>query len=446
MLPLSLFPHQIDAVSYLKSTTSHALLWDEQRVGKTAPAIVASGEMGLARVLVVTPVAGVGVWRQQWKLWDRWGRKPAIVPWSRFSMSSYKGDDVGHYDLIVLDEAHYAKNTAAVRTRRIFGSIFGNRIDQSRAVVSRAPRVWCLTGTPAPHDVGDLFPVLRALFPGILAADAARGLPLVDTFEKFRARYCVISMSRIGKRWIEVVVRGQHLDELQRRLNGLFIRRRQSEVGIQPAFWETMPIEISPLERVRLFSDIDLDAVMRAARSNQLSDPSLAAIRRVTGTRKAHAVVAMAKSYFDAYENEKLVLAYWHRDVGDVLEAELARFCPVRVDGSVTGDERTARVARFQRQPNARVFLAQIAACGEAIDLSAASEMWFVESTFTPAQMAQMGARITNLHQPRQCLVRVVALEDSIDELIQDRLVDLSRSIAHTLGEAYNENFRAYRS
>lgn len=78
--------------------------------------------------------------------------------------------------------------------------------------------------------------------------------------------------------------------------------------------------------------------------------------------------------------------------------------------------------------------------------MSAASEMWFAESVFTPSQMAQMGARITNLTQPKQCLVKVAALEGSVDELIQDRLVDLSRSIAHTLGEQYHENFRAVRS
>jgi hypothetical protein len=443
LFPLSLFPHQIDAISYLKSTTAHALLWDEQRVGKTAPAIVASGEMGLARVLIVTPVAGVGVWRHQWKLWDRWGRKPTIIPWSRFSMSSYKGDGIGHYDLVILDEAHYAKNAASMRTKRVLGTLYGNRIDTTRALVSRAPRIWCLTGTPAPHDVGDLFPVLRTLFPGILSTP---GFPLVDTFERFRARYCIMQLRKIGKRWIKVVVGGQNLDELNRRLNGLFLRRRQSDVGIRPAHWDTMPIEISPYERARMFADIDLDALMRAAHSNALSDPSLAVIRRITGTHKARATIDLARSYFDAYEGEKLVLAYWHKDVGDVLEEGLEKFRPVRVDGSTTGVERTARVARFQVHPEARVFLAQIVAAGEAIDLSASSEMWFVESTFTPAQMAQMGSRITNLNQPKQCLVRVAALEDSVDELIQDRLVDLSRSIAHTLGETYHENFRSYRS
>jgi hypothetical protein len=117
----------------------------------------------------------------------------------------------------------------------------------------------------------------------------------------------------------------------------------------------------------------------------------------------------------------------------------------VRVDGSITGDNRTHAVTIFHADASCRVFLAQIAAAGEAIDLSAASEMWFAESTFTPSQMAQMGARITNLRQRKQCLVRVAALADSIDTLIQDRLIDLSRSIAHALGENYNENFARHR-
>jgi SWI/SNF-related matrix-associated actin-dependent regulator of chromatin subfamily A-like protein 1 len=245
---------------------------------------------------------------------------------------------------------------------------------------------------------------------------------------------------------IRVVLRGQNLDELNRRLKGVFLRRRQSDVGIKPAFWDTLPIEISAGDRARMEAAIDGDAILRAMRNRQpLVDlePMLAPIRRITGVYKARGIITDAKDWLE--NGEKLVVAYWHKDTGDALEQGLAKFRPVRVDGSITGDHRTTKVAQFHALDACRVFLAQIAACGEAIDLSAASEMWFAESVFTPAMMAQMGARITNLKQRRQCLVRVAALEDSIDELIQGRLIDLSRSIAHTLGETYNENFAARR-
>jgi SWI/SNF-related matrix-associated actin-dependent regulator 1 of chromatin subfamily A len=441
---LTLFPHQRIGVEYLKSTASHALLFDEQRVGKTPQMIVASGELGLDEVLVITTVAGVGVWQHMWKQWDQWGRTPVIVPWSQIATGNrYAKVLAGHYKLLILDESHYAKNPGAARTQRAFGVSYGDKLMQARALAAKADRVWCATGTPMSHDPSDLFMTLKALFPQILEQNGH--FPDVTSYGKFRQRYCVLAQRKVGRRFITVVVRGQNLDELQKRIKGRFIRRRQVDVGIRPAFWDTMPFVMSGMEAEELESLIDRDAMTRAMQKGDwaAAERHLAAIRRVTGAFKAHAVVRAAKEFFETYEGEKLVIAYWHQAVGTLLEEGLAKFNPVRVDGSVTGEQRTIQVKKFTQNPTSRVFLAQIAACGEAIDLSASAEMWFAESVFTPAQMAQMGARITNLNQPKQCLVRVVALADSIDELIQDRLVDLSRSIAHTLGEKYAENFRS---
>jgi hypothetical protein len=403
--------------------------------------IVASGELGLDKVAIVTPVVGVGVWKHQWKQWDRWGRTPTIIPWSMITRQAVPG----RFDVLMLDEGHYAKNPAAQRSQRAFGRLMGNQLLQTGALAAQADRVWVATGTPMTHDPSDLFLTLKALFPQVLEAHGR--FPEVNTYTKWRNRYCVLVNKMMGRRMIQVVVRGQNLDELKARLKGLFIRRRQSEVGIRPAFWDTMPFPLSPGEAEELEAAIDRDATLKAMQRGDwaTAERSLAAIRKVTGAFKTHNVIRAAKDYFETYEGEKLVIAYWHKAVGTLLQEGLARYMPMLVDGSVEGADRNNRVMMFTRNPGCRVFLAQIAACGEAIDLSASAEMWFAESVFTPSQMAQMGARITNLNQPRQCLVKVVALEDSIDELIQDRLVDLSRSIAHTLGETYHENFAAHR-
>ena len=448
---LALFPHQEATVTYLKDPRHpHKLLWDEQRVGKTAPSIVASGERGFNRVLIVTPVAGVGVWKQQWPIWDKHGRKPVILPWSHMIKTdpvTVKLLNHTYYDLVILDEGHYAKNFGAKRTQRAYGKLRGRILDQTAAVVARAMHVWHLTGTPMPHDPGDAFSVLLALFPSVL--QPSRDFPDVSTFEKFQARYCVTRLKLINGRQVRVVLRGQNTDELRRRLKGLYLRRRQSDVGIRPAFWDLLPVELSDWARERMEASIDQDAIRRAMAKGPMGfldiEKMLAPVRRITGIHKAKAVVDDASDFLANTPNEKLVIAYWHKEVGDALEHGLAKFQPVRVDGAVTGDHRTIKVNIFQGRAEHRVFLAQIAACGEAIDLSAASEMWFAESTFTPSQMAQMGARITNLNQKRQCLVRVAALTDSIDEMVQSRLIDLSRSIAHTLGETYHENFARNR-
>lgn len=446
MSDLSLYPHQVTGVEFLKSRPGHALLWDEQRVGKTPQAIVASGELGFKRIVIITTVSGVAVWRHQWRQWDRWNRIPLIVPWSQMSRGGFAIPGTGKAQLLILDEGHYAKSFGAERTRSVYGQLHGARLIQDRALVPRCERVWHLTGTPMPHDPGDLFPVLRSLFPEALVSDF-RGLPDVTTFEKFRSRYCVMVNKRIGQRVIKVVIRGQNTDELARRMKGMFLRRRQADVGIRPAFWDMLPVVLNAGERQRLFQAIDHDNLQRIVKGGRFGDlePLLAPVRRITGVVKAKAMVPYVADFLDNCD-DKLVLMYWHREVGDMLETSLGKYFPVRVDGATSADQRAVNLATFMTKPHCRLFLGQIAACGEAIDLSVASETWFVESTFTPAQMAQAGARITNLRQPRQCLVRVAAIEETIDEMIQDRLIDLSRSIAHTLGETYREDFSAHRS
>ena len=99
------------------------------------------------------------------------------------------------------------------------------------------------------------------------------------------------------------------------------------------------------------------------------------------------------------------------------------------MDGSTTPKERDAAIARFQTDPVCRVFVGQIAACCEAIDLSAASTLWFVESSFTPAQMGQAAMRITNVGRKRNCFVKVLTLEGTIDEALQAALMRLWATI-----------------
>jgi hypothetical protein len=80
------------------------------------------------------------------------------------------------------------------------------------------------------------------------------------------------------------------------------------------------------------------------------------------------------------------------------------------------------------------VFLAQIDAASEAIDLSAADTLWFVETTFSPKSMQQMGSRISNVNRSRTTFVKVCYVENSIDEAIQASLLRLWSAIKEVLG------------
>ena len=154
----------------------------------------------------------------------------------------------------------------------------------------------------------------------------------------------------------------------------------------------------------------------------------LGPLRRLTGNIKAQSVVEAVKEEFDN-GLDKIVLMYWHKEVGDVLQAGLEKFKPLRIDGSTPVKQREQYELAFRGNSENRVMLGQIQAAGEAVDFSSANELWFVETSFSPKDQAQAAMRITNVNQTRNTFVRVCCIEGSIDEALQASLLRLWTAI-----------------
>lgn len=436
MTPL---PHQLEGAEFL-AARRYALLADAPRVGKTGTAIMAADKIGANRVLVITTASGRPVWTRAWKDWSdvertivthytgEWTRdlefaNVAIVGWSQIQkIKSLEG-----WDLIIVDESHYAKSVEAKRTTTLYGALRG--YSRGWGLVDQAERVWCLTGTPIPNAPNDLYPMMRALCMERLCGSALPGPGdwiQVTRYDAFLHRYCIVKKKRLS-RWnsIDVVVGGRNMDELKTRLDGFWLRRTQQDVGITKPIFELLPIHISARQRAQIESAVPEAAdILAAAETGETKslDMHLGTLRRLTGAVKAEGVALAVREEFES-GLDKVVLMAWHRDVLDALEEALAEYGVVRVDGATSPDIRYLAQYRFQHEPGTRVFLGQILAAGEAIDLSAACELIFVESSFVPKDMGQAALRITNHSQARQPRVRVAALEGSIDEALQAILV-----------------------
>lgn len=432
-------PHQIEGARFLAGRT-FAVLADDPRVGKTGAAIMAADMLLARRVLVITTASGRAVWRQAFAAWAALPGKAAIAKRSRRVPEDARAVIVGwadvsnpgllarllagSWDVLIVDEAHYAKSFDAARTRAVFGAIDADGdLDVSRCVAARATRVWCLTGTPMPNSPFDLFPMLRF--------GAMTRIPDLLDAKDFRDRYCTWRPMKVGPwRTVPVITGGRNLDELRARVDGLMLRRTQTDVGIMPPVYETFPLLVP--ERARREADAASAQIMEAidAGTTRDLDMHLGPLRRLTGRIKAEALVdAVIEEMNDA--PGKIVLAYWHREVGDILADKLGWLGVSRIDGATLPDAREAAVAAFNG-PN-RVFLAQIQAAGEAIDLSAASELIFVEMSFIPKDGQQMALRVTNLNQNRQPRVRVAAIAGSVDEAVQTVLLRKMQAIREVL-------------
>lgn len=433
-------PTQLTGAEFLAQRQA-ALLADAPRVGKTGAAIIGADYALARKTLVITTASGRPVWSRGLRDWSRFDL-PTEVLYDKLTNKHLDSDRLvigwpvlaknaealseQRWDLLLVDESHYAKALDAKRTQALYGPI--TQAKRGRGLVDSAALTWCLTGTPIPNAPNDLYPMLRALAPERLER-GSYGPTDVLRYADFLERYCVVRRKSISH-WkkIDVVVGGKNLEELRERLRGFMLRRTQADVGITAPIYELMPVHISATERKRLEAEVeDAQDILDAAETGDTKhlELHLGTLRRLTGSIKAAGVVEAVREEFDC-GLDKIVLMAWHRDVLDHLAKQLAQYDVVRVDGTTSPDARESAQRRFQ-EGQARVFLGQIVACGEAIDLSAANELVFVESSFVPKDMSQAALRITNHTQTRQPRVRVAALEGSIDEALQ---AILTRKIA----------------
>jgi SWI/SNF-related matrix-associated actin-dependent regulator of chromatin subfamily A-like protein 1 len=434
-------PHQLEGAKFL-AERKYALLADEPRVGKTGASVIASDYIGAQSILIVTTASGRGVWKAGFPAWSAYDRSlqllmggaklstktdVAVIGWGSISRPEYASQILARrWDLIIPDEVHYAKNFEAARTQALYGRYSDEGVNTSRAIFERCERGWALSGTALPNSPADAFPMLKMMFPERLTTQY--GETDVSTYDAFVRRYERRRPMKIGRgfyaKTIMVFVEGINLDELNRRVDGIYLKRTQKDVGILEPEHELMPL-ISPKSLPVELRDVKHAAtILEAAQSGdgKRLEIHMGPLRRIIGMLKAELVADAVKEELDG-GLQKIVLAYWHTDVGALLAASLAKYGVTGIDGSTPGKVRDANVKKFHDDPKCRVFLGQIEAAGEAVDLSAAHNLIFVEVAFTPKSMKQMSLRVTNHGQKRQPLCRVATLEGTVDDALQGILM-----------------------
>lgn len=420
---MNLFPYQKEGVRFLANHT-RALLADTMGLGKSAQAVVASQHAAqghpdrLSPILVVCPASVVENWKREFSLWWKHGglfrHELTVVSYDRVARAP--GAYAKQWRVVILDEAHYLKNPKAKRTK----AVFGPKMNGIGGVIENARHVWCLTGTPAPNNPSELWPMLHALNPGAIIPPGEKMYGPMN-FWQFTRRFCVVKNNGFG----DVIVRGQRLDELKQRMAPFVLRRRKEEVLKdlpEIRFGELVLSGDHASEALRALEHEDTAKLRKALAEGPgaLSKLSteMATVRRLTALAKAPAVAEWVKEWLEACD-DKLVIFAQHREALATLEAALASYGPAVVHGAKTQVARQAEVDAFQQDSARRVFLGQIQAAGTGVTLTAASDLIFLEQSWTPAENAQAAMRIHRIGQKRGCLVRVAMLAGSIDEAVQ---------------------------
>ena len=119
---------------------------------------------------------------------------------------------------MIIDEAHYLKNSKAQRTR----AVYGDKIDLEGSPLKHAHHVWLLTGTPLLNHPAEFWTHLHALAPDTIILQGF-GVMIESVFTD---RFCVTQATPYGVR-----IRGaRNTHELAARIKPFTDRKRLKDV------------------------------------------------------------------------------------------------------------------------------------------------------------------------------------------------------------------------
>jgi SWI/SNF-related matrix-associated actin-dependent regulator 1 of chromatin subfamily A len=425
----TLFDWQKEDGLHMASRRS-GLIGHEPRVGKSGCSIhaadvraklrLAFGKTDIPIVVIVCP-ANV---RNNWDIAiDEFRSEEwigVIVSWAKAAEFNRRWRAAGlKISVLIIDEAHYAKEQNAARTKAVYGTVCDGRGGLSEL----ADAVYCLTGTPLPNNPTELWPMLRALAPELITLPGSKK-PL--SASAFRDRYCAVARNGFGGLKIKGARRYGELKDILKG-SGFMLRRYRRDVfgrDIMPP--TTIHVaapsslkEIKQLEGTEEGKEIRLALEQGGLKAlAKMKGATGATLRRLYGLAKVPGLASLIADELDQEPTAKIIVGAWHLDVIRQLTQALKKYGAVSFTGSLSPDQKVRVNEKFQRDPTCRVVVGQIVAMGVGLDFSAADDAIFAEQSWVGDENEQFRSRIFNVASLNPKFTRFAVLPGTMDVLI----------------------------
>lgn len=444
---LELFPYQDTAARFL-ANKDRAGLHDEMGVGKTATAIRAMEYINAKRGMIIVPAMLRENWINEYRKFTRvelslckgvnihdyvaWKRKRYNVLVTSYEQATSWAKDFRStgevLDFVIMDEAHYLKNSKTKRSK----ALLGPKSTGDDGLTEWGEHVWHVTGTPMANDPLDAFTFLAL-------CNCLGGL----TEGQFINRFFQIHRSTYGARH---TVKPEMLDTIRQLLGNNAIRRTQDDVGLQlpPIFLTTATVDgddAKIVEMLKAHPGLDR-AITKALEQGGLSfldAQYVATLRRLIGEAKAVPYGEMLLDELHSGKDKQVVYGF-HKEALLTLAEYLTQHgirCSV-INGDTNDKARNAYVKSFQETSEHRVFIANIRAAGVGVTLTRSPYIDMLESDWSPAGNAQAIKRIHRIGQRQTCHARFITLARSFDQTVNKIVSQKTAAIAKVEGTPMN--------
>lgn len=337
---------------------------------------------------------------------------------------------------IVLDEAHYIKNSGAKRTKA------------TMSLTKVIPNKILLTGTPVESRPSELYNIIKILDP-----------LLFGNKWDYMMKYCGAKHNGFGWDFSGAT----EIEELHSKLTStIMIRRKKADVlkDLPDKTYSFVPISIDNrkeyneaekdfIEYVKLGVELKVRKKLNDLFTEDyeglatIVDHKLQRLKDEAGLKaeeggvlvkieilKQLAAAGKLKDTLQWIDNflesgEKLVVFAVHKFVIDTL-METYKDIAVKIDGSVTSmTKRQKAVDDFQNVKRIKLFVGNIKAAGVGLTLTAASNVVFLEYPWNPGQLNQAIDRCHRITQKNAVnvyyLCGVNTIEESIARMLNDK-------------------------
>jgi superfamily II DNA or RNA helicase len=398
-LTASLRRYQTFGARYL-ILQERALLGDDMGLGKTVQVLAAMSHLhalGARHFLVVAPNSVIINWCREVEKHTEMNpillhgpdRDERLTQWrigggvaiTTYGTLSKLIDDIETVDYFAADEAHMAKNPAAIRSQAV------------AQAADRSQYVALMTGTALENRLSELQYLVQIVQPGLM--------PELNKI--------IDHPSGLVKP-----------EDVVRALAPAYLRRTQADVLTE------LP------ERVELEEWVDLtDADKKAYDAAKIDMMSRRlAVNVGDGTRtsaKYERLSEILEEHADA-KRKVVVFSYFRQTIEDV--CALAGGAP-RITGDTSGTQRQQIIDEFSTDPAANVLVSQIEAGGLGINLQAAQVVILMEAQFKPSIEWQAIARVHRMGQSRSIMVHRLLARNTIEERLVQLIAEKTQIFKH---------------